>query len=43
MKVKIIGNMDNSSKNLTKAIFDIATERLTENKSLIENNSNKSA
>lgn len=43
MKIKIIGNTDNSNKNLTKAIFDIAIERLTENKLLIENNSNKSA
>lgn len=43
MKVKIIGNTDNSNKNLTKAIFDIAMQRLIENKAITENNTKKSA
>lgn len=30
MKVKVIGNMDNASKNFTAVLFDIALQRLKE-------------
>lgn len=30
MKVKVIGNLDNASKNFTVALFDIALQRLKE-------------
>lgn len=32
MKIKVIGNSDNASRNFTAALFDIALQRLKEDK-----------